>query len=83
MLPDGDYLTHIQSVVVQLGDEDGSHSLVEGRAVHVDGGPDGQDKARYPLVDAVVFFGTAEGDGQGGRARGMSSRSMKIGRAHV
>ena len=37
-----------------LGNEDGGHSLVEGRAVHVDGGPDGQDKSiqRNLVIDA-------------------------------
>ena len=65
-LPDGEDLSKVEVHVVDLGDEDGRHSLVEGGAVHVDGGPHGEDEARHPLVHAVVLLQTAEGDGQGG-----------------
>lgn len=67
-VPDGNNLTHIQSVVIQLGDEDGSHRLIERCAVHVDGGTHREDEAGDSLVDTVVLLGTSEGDGQSGRA---------------
>ena len=38
---DGADLTEGEGEVVDLGDEDGGHRLVESSPVHVDGGPDG------------------------------------------
>lgn len=67
-VPHGDDLSSIQCDVVHLGDKDGRHSLVEGGAVHVDGGADGQHKASHPFIDLQVFLQTAEGDGQRARA---------------
>lgn len=37
-LPDGENLTKVKIHVIHLSDKDGSHSLVEGGAIHVDGG---------------------------------------------
>lgn len=69
-LPDGDDLAEVQLVVVDLGNEDGGHRLVERRAVHVDGGADGQDEADDAPVDVVVLEQALERDRQGGRAVG-------------
>jgi len=65
-LPDGEDLSEVEVHVVDLGDEDGRHRLVERRAVHVDGGAHGQHEARHPLVHSVVLLQAAEGDGQRG-----------------
>lgn len=62
-LPDGDDLPAVQRDVIHLGDEDGCHRLVQRRAVHVDGGADGQHKAGHALVDLQVLLQAAEGDG--------------------
>lgn len=67
-LPDSNNLAHIQNIVIQLGDEDCRHCLIECCAVHVNGGSHWEDEASDPLVDAIVLLGTSEGDGQGGRA---------------
>lgn len=67
-LPDSNNLARIQSIVIQLSDEDGSHRLVECCAIHVNGGTHWEDEAGDPLVDAIVLLGASEGDGQGGRA---------------
>lgn len=72
-VPDSDNLAHIQMVVIQLGDEDGCHRLIQCRPIHVDGGPHREDEAGDPLVDAIVLLGTSEGDRQGGRAEGQES----------
>jgi len=61
-------LSQIQVVFVDLGDKDSSDRFVERRAIHVDGGPDGEDEACHASVDAVVFQETLQGDGQGGWA---------------
>ncbi len=67
-VPDGNNLAHIQMVVIQLGDEDGSYRLIECCAVHVNGGTDWEDEAGDPLVNAIVLLGTSEGDRQSCRA---------------
>lgn len=54
-VPDGDDLAKVQLVVVDLGDEDGSHSLIERSAVHVDGGTHGQHKASNAPVNVIVL----------------------------
>lgn len=64
--PDSDDLAKVQLVVVDLGDKDGSHSLVERGAVHVDGGAHRQHKAGDAPVNAVVLQQALEGDGQCG-----------------
>lgn len=64
--PDGDDLAEVQLIVVDLGNEDGSHSLVECGAIHVDGGAHGQHKAGNAPVNVVVLQQALEGDGQCG-----------------
>lgn len=66
--PDGNNLSHVQVVVIQLGDEDGGHGLIKSCTVHVDGGAHREHEAGDPLVDAIVLFSTSEGDWQGGGA---------------
>lgn len=75
MAPDGDDLAKIQLIVVDLGDEDGCHSFVEGGAIHVDGSAHGEHKAGNAPVDVVVFQQALEGDGQSGRAVGREEAS--------
>lgn len=64
--PDGDDLAEVQLIVVDLGDEDGSHGLVECGAIHVDGGAHGQHEAGNAPVDVVVLQQALKGDGQCG-----------------
>lgn len=68
MIPDGNNLAHIQIVVIQLSNKDGSHCLIERRAIHVDGGAHWEHKAGNPLVNAIVLFSTPECDRQRGGA---------------
>lgn len=67
-VPDGNNLANIQSIVIQLGYEDGSHRLIQRCAIHVNSGTHWEDEAGDPLVDTIVLLGTSEGDGQGGGA---------------
>lgn len=67
LVPDRDNLSEVQVEVVDLGDEDGSQSLVEGGPVHVNGGSHREHEPGDALVHAVVLFQALEGDGQGGR----------------
>ena len=64
--PDGDNLAKVQLIVVDLGNEDGSHGLVECGAIHVDGGTHGQHEAGNAPVDVVVLQQALKGDGQCG-----------------
>lgn len=67
-VPDGNNLANIQSIVIQLGDEDGSHRLIQRCAIHVNSGTNWEDEAGDPLVNTIVLLGTSESDGQGGGA---------------
>lgn len=58
MLPNGDNLSNAQRVIIELGNEDGRHCLVQGSTVHVDRGPHGQHEASDALVHPVVFLHT-------------------------
>lgn len=40
VLPNGDQLAEVQIILVDLSYKDGRHGLVQGCAIHVDGGPD-------------------------------------------
>lgn len=64
--PYSDDLPEVQLIVVHLGDEDGSHGLVESCPVHVDGGSHGQHEPRDPPVHVVVLQQALESDGQCG-----------------
>lgn len=64
--PDGDQLAEVQVVLVDLGDEDGRHGLVQSRPIHVDGGAHWQHEASYLPVDSTVLQETLHGDGQSG-----------------
>lgn len=65
--PDGDDLSKVQLVIVDLGNKDGRHGLIERGAVHVDRGPDRQHEADDAPVDVVVLQEALEGDRQCGR----------------
>lgn len=58
----------VEAHVVQLSDENSSHALKEGGAIHVDGCADGQDKAADVLGHAVIFLHALHHEGQRGRA---------------
>ncbi len=66
-VPDSDDLAEVKLVVVDLGDKNGCHSLVQRSAVHVDGGSHGQHEANDPPVYVVVLQQALEGDRQSGR----------------
>ena len=67
-LPDGDQLSKVQLVVINLSNKDGRHSLVKRRAVHVNGGSNREDKASNLPVNVAVFQQAFHGDGKRGRA---------------
>lgn len=55
---DGEDLSGVQLVVVELSDEDGGDALEDGRPVHVDRGADGEDEAADTFVHTVVLLTT-------------------------
>ena len=63
-LPDSDNVSHGERDVADLGDEDGRHGLVQRRAVHVDGGPNGHDEARHAGVDSILVLKRSNRDWQ-------------------
>ena len=65
-------------MVVELGDEDGRHTLEDGRSVHVDGGSDGEDEATDALVHAVVFLYRFHHGGQRRRAGGTRREKLCV-----
>lgn len=69
-LPDDENLAKVKFHAIELSNKDGCHGLVEGGAVHVDGGAHGQDEARDLFIHTDVLLQTAESDGEGGRAAG-------------
>lgn len=67
-LQDGEDLTSVEGVVVQLGNKDSGNALEDGRPVHVDSRADGEDEAADPLVHAIVLLHTFHHGRQGRRA---------------
>jgi len=67
-IPDGENLPKVQVHVIDLSNKDGCHSLVEGGAIHVDGGANRKDKTCHSFIHMVVFLKTTEGDGKSSRA---------------
>lgn len=67
-VPDGYNLTHTKRIVIQLGNKNSCHCLIECSPIHINGGSHWKDKAGDALVNAVVFLCASESDGQGGRA---------------
>ena len=63
--PYGDDLAEVHVLVVDLGDEERRHSLVQRCTVHVDSRPDRNDKRRHSSVHTVVVLQTAEGHWHG------------------
>ena len=63
-LHNSDQLSRIQINPIHLCNEDGSHCDKKCCSVHVDCGPDGQNKLGDPGVHVVVLVHAAEGDGQ-------------------
>ena len=66
----------------RLGSKDGSHSLVESSAVHVDGGAERKNEPGVFGRAVVVFLAVFHGDGESGRGRG-SSEGKQDGREKV
>lgn len=64
--PDGDDLTEVQLMVVDLRNKDGGHSFVERSAIHVDGSTHRQHEACNASVNVVVLQQALEGDRQRG-----------------
>lgn len=62
--PDCNDLSAVQGDVIHLGDKDGRHGLIQRRAVHVDGGTDGQHEPGHTFIDLQIFLQAAKGDGQ-------------------
>lgn len=63
LIPDCNDLSKVQLKVVNLSDENGSQSLIEGGPIHVDGGPHWEHESGDTFVHTVVLFQALEGDG--------------------
>lgn len=66
--PNSDQLAKVQVILIDLSDKDGRHCLVQGCAVHVDGGSYRQHEASDLPVHSAVLQETLHGDWQCGRA---------------
>ena len=64
-LPDSDDLPNGERQTSNLRDEDGGHGFVEGSAVHVDGGTDGDDEAGHTHVDMILLLKALKSHWQG------------------
>ncbi len=73
-LQDGNDLDEVKGSVVQLSDENSSHTLEESSAVHVDRRADGQDETADVLRYTVIFLHTLHHQGQSGRAKKKETR---------
>lgn len=62
-------MDEVKGSVVQLSDENSSHTLEESSAVHVDRRSNGQDETADVLGYAVIFLHTLHHQGQSGRAK--------------
>lgn len=70
-------MAEVKLVVVDLCDKNGSHSLIQRSAVHVDSGSDGQHEADDPPVYVVVLQQALEGDRQSGRTADEGGSNVK------
>lgn len=68
-IPDGENLSEVKVIIINLSDEDGCQGFIQGCAIHVYGGTDGEHKTGHTLVYFVVFLQAFESDGQRGRAK--------------
>ena len=59
----GDHLSQAQINAEGRGDKDGTDTLVDGSTVHIDGGPQGQDKGGH-LTPGTQPLGTLQRKGQ-------------------
>ena len=66
----GDEVADVERHVVHLGDEDGGDGDEQRRAVHVDGGADGQNEPADAPVHLGLLLDTLQRDGQRRRAVG-------------
>lgn len=55
-IPDGENLSKVEVIIIDLSDKDGSEGFVKSCAIHVYGGTDREHKAGHPLVHLVVFL---------------------------
>lgn len=58
LLPNSDDLPNAQRVIIELGNKDGCHGLIQGGAIHVDSGSYWQHEASDALVHPVVLLHT-------------------------
>ena len=63
LVPDCNNLSKVQVEVVNLSNENGSQSLIEGSPIHVNGGPYWEHESGDTFVHAIVLFQALEGDG--------------------
>lgn len=55
-IPDGENLSKVEVIIIDLSDKDGSEGFVESCAIHVYGGANREHEASHPLVHLVVFL---------------------------
>ena len=67
-LPNDDDLINAGRHLLYLRYEDGSHGLIEGGAIHVDGGSDGQHEPCHTRVGTELLLQALNGHRQCGRA---------------
>lgn len=63
-LPDGENLSEVEVIVIDLSDKDGCQGFIESCTVHVYGGADWEHETGHTLVYIVVFLKAFKCDGQ-------------------
>ncbi len=73
--PNGENLSEVKVIIVDLSDEDGRQGFIQSCAIHVYSGADRKHKTGHALVHLVVFLQAFKSDGQCGRTeRGQRER---------
>lgn len=67
-LPEGDYLGEVQMDVMELGNKDCCHHLINDRSVQVDVVCEGQHEANDPVADSHSLLTAPDSAGHGGSA---------------
>lgn len=75
--PHGHNLASIQDNPVHLGNKDGGHRFIQGRAVHVNGCSDWEDKSGHALINPQIFFQATEGDRQSSGTKGQRQKGRE------
>lgn len=82
-IPDGENLSKVKVIIIDLSDKDGCQGLIQSCAIHVYGGADREHETGHALVHLVVFLQAFKSDGQCGRTWGREGGWKKHSKAET